>query len=187
MFDDKRGKQLVLCAHCVLNQNAKLDRCAHCSGAVAAPVLKLIEAGVGIVQMPCPELLIMGLERRAVPGSDASVGEEDTRIGRFMATADATRRMEAMAEEIVAQVLDYRKHGFEIVGMIGIDGSPTCGVEISWFDDKEQRIPGLFVALLAGKLASKGIVVPTRGIRSARPAEAARAVEELLLGGGGRL
>lgn len=33
MFDDKRGKKLILVSHCILNQNAKLDECAHYPGA----------------------------------------------------------------------------------------------------------------------------------------------------------
>ena len=41
MFDDKRSKRVVLVAHCLLNQNARIDRYAFFPGAMgkAAQVL----------------------------------------------------------------------------------------------------------------------------------------------------
>lgn len=29
---------------------------------------------------------------------------------------------------ILDQIIDYRTHGYEIIGCIGVDGSPSCGI-----------------------------------------------------------
>jgi hypothetical protein len=34
VFTDSRSKKVVFVAHCVLNQNAKIDRCARYPGAM---------------------------------------------------------------------------------------------------------------------------------------------------------
>jgi len=54
MFTDKRSKRVVLCLHCLLNHNARIDGCAYYPGAMTEIVQVLMEAGVGVVQMPCP-------------------------------------------------------------------------------------------------------------------------------------
>ena len=63
MFDDKRSRKVILVAHCVFNQNAKLDRCAHYPGPIKEAAEILLDSGIGIIQMPCPELLALGLDR----------------------------------------------------------------------------------------------------------------------------
>ncbi|MGE5484326.1 MAG: hypothetical protein ACM3X4_04860 [Ignavibacteriales bacterium] len=54
MFDDARGKNLVLIAHCVLNQNSISDGTADYPGANGEVVNLLVRSQVGILQMPCP-------------------------------------------------------------------------------------------------------------------------------------
>jgi hypothetical protein len=75
---------VVLVAHCVLNQNAKLDACARYPGAIVEASEALFREGVGILQLPCPELLCLGLDRGTGPGTATSVEAEDTRIARRM-------------------------------------------------------------------------------------------------------
>jgi hypothetical protein len=37
-------------------------------------------------------------------------------------------RYARLARRVAADVADYRRSGFDVVGIIGIDGSPSCGV-----------------------------------------------------------
>jgi predicted secreted protein len=80
VFEDRRSKRVVLVAHCVLNQNVKLDACAHYPGAIEELAAELVRRGLGIVQLPCPELACLGLDRQKEPDSRPSVSSEDTRI-----------------------------------------------------------------------------------------------------------
>ncbi len=178
MFDDKRSKRVILVAHCVLNQNAKIDRCAFYPGAVPNVLAALIEAGVGIIQMPCPELICLGLAWQAERETEATVDEEDARVGRLMSRGPARAVCHDLANDLVFQVGEYRAHGFEVLGVIGINGSPACGVE----RDHEQERPGVFVELLRELLADTGITLPMRGIRVDEPEEALAAVRALVRG-----
>ena len=45
MFNDARSRRIMLVAHCLLNQNAKLDRCAFYPGAIREAALGLIDSG----------------------------------------------------------------------------------------------------------------------------------------------
>ena len=63
MFTDRRSKKIILVAQCILNQNAKIDGCAHYPGAIEGVAEVLIRSGCGIVQLPCPEVMHLGLDR----------------------------------------------------------------------------------------------------------------------------
>lgn len=183
MFTDARSKRVILVAHCLLNQNAKLDRCAFYPGAIREVAQAILDSGAGIVQMPCPETLCLGLDRGADLALQPSVAEEDTRIAVEMQSQAITDWMWTAAEGIVFQVEEYRKNGFEVLGMVGINGSPTCAVERTWYEGAEQDDPGVFIAILKEVLAQRSILLPMRGIRAAEPQEAVAAVESLLKGG----
>ena len=180
MFEDRRSKRIVLVAHCVLNQNAKIDRCAHYPGAMREVARVLLDSDVGIVQMPCPELVCLGLDRQANRGAAATVESEDTRVALRMSEGAAGVACGDMAAGLVQQAKDYRKHGFEIVGVVGINGSPTCGVETTWRSDREARGPGVFIQKLAEGLEAEGIPIAMRGIKAREPDSAVAAVKELL-------
>ena len=55
VLGDPRSGQVVFVSHCMLNQNVRYRVGATRPGAVDEVVARLQRAGVGIVQMPCPE------------------------------------------------------------------------------------------------------------------------------------
>lgn len=180
MFEDARSKRIVLVAHCVLNQNAKLDQCAHYPGAMKEAVQLLIDAGVGLVQMPCPELLALGLDRQVEKGTNPTVESEDTRIAVRMAEQPARSLCQKLVDDVVLQIEEYQKNGFAVAGVVGINGSPTCGVESTWSDDQEREGPGVYIHALQASLAARDIALPMRGIRAYDPEEAVRTLSDLL-------
>ena len=114
---------MVVCylAHCLLNANAKVDEGARCAG-VSMPVLALLrEHGATIRQMPCPELGFGGTRRFW------AVREQyDTPAYR----AHCRR----LAEPVAAQVRADLAAGARVV-IIGIDGSPSMGIELTAADE----------------------------------------------------
>ena len=110
-------KLVCYLAHCLLNANAKVDEGARCAG-VSTPVLALLrERGCTIRQMPCPELAFGGTRRFW------AVREQyDTPAFRAHC-----RALAAPVAEMVRCDLDA---GARVV-LIGIDGSPTMGVELT--------------------------------------------------------
>jgi predicted secreted protein len=108
-------KTVCYLAHCLLN--AKVDAGARCEG-VAAPVVALLrEHHCTIRQMPCPELAFGGLRRFW------AVREQyDTPVFR----AHCRRLATPIAQQIRADLAA----GARVV-ILGIDGSPTMGVELT--------------------------------------------------------
>lgn len=182
MFEDARGRKLVVLAHCILNQNAKLDRCAHCQGAVAELVHVLLESGIGILQMECPEMLYLGLDRQADRAANPSVASEDTRIARRMKEPAAQALVNRIAYDTVEQISDYQSNGFSVIGILGINGSPSCGVETTWRDDCEPAGYGELMQAIASQLKLRGVQLPIRGIRSKDVDHAVETVRELVAG-----
>jgi predicted secreted protein len=180
MFDDERSKRVILVAHCLLNQNARIDRYAFFPGAMGKTAQVLIDSGVGILQMPCPELLCLGLDRE---------GHQAMQIGIREALAEEEGRAccQQIARHLVYQIQEYRRHGFEIVGVVGNDGSPACGVDRT-YDCQKGQVPGAgtFIAVLREELTRNDIHVPFIAVQDLAWEENAARLEALLGGTKGK-
>lgn len=178
MFTDGRSKKVIFLAHCLLNQNAISDGTAVCPAAFGELIQLLLDHEVGVVQMPCPELCCLGLDRGDVHGADRPVVEENTRIRRAMEKDGPRQKREALADLVAEQVQEYRKHGFQVLGIVGANRSPNCGVETTSDFDREVEGRGAFMEAIAQRLEAVGISVPMLGLKS--PDGAAQKVSALL-------
>src|SRR5690242_2690287 len=108
---------VVYLAHCLLNANAKVDEGARCPG-VFVPGLELLRRhGATLRQLPCPELAFAGTRRFW------AVREQyDTPAYR----AHCRR----LAEPVAAQIRADLASGARVL-LVGIDGSPSMGVELT--------------------------------------------------------
>ncbi|MEC5320333.1 hypothetical protein VSX61_15545 [Brenneria populi subsp. brevivirga] len=111
----QRKKKIVIVSHCILNVNAKVLGIAKTPGALDI-VKDMLDDGVGIIQLPCPEMLFSGCKRWGMTKE-----QYDTPIFR--------RHCRAILRPIVDQVIDYTASGYRIIGIIGMDGSPSCGID----------------------------------------------------------
>jgi predicted secreted protein len=154
-FSDRRSKKIVFAVHCIFNQNARIDGCGYFPGVIAPPARALVESGAGIIQMPCPELLYAGLDRG---------GRRCMKIGirESMPREAGQKACRAMAKDIIYQIKEYRKHGFSVLGVIGNNGSPSCGVTLTWSFKKDKNIKGTgaFIKVLRDALKKNRLAVP---------------------------
>ena len=178
MFTDGRSKKVIFLAHCLLNQNAISDGTAVCPAAFGELIQLLLDHEVGVVQMPCPELCCLGLDRGDVHGAERPVVEENTRIRRAMEKDGPRQKREALADLVAEQVQEYHKHGFQVLGIVGANRSPNCGVETTSDFDREVEGRGAFMDAIAQRLEAAGISVPMLGLK--RPDGAAQKVAALL-------
>jgi predicted secreted protein len=183
VFTDARSRKIVLVAHCILNQNAISDGTADFPGSDEGILRELLQAGVGILQLPCPELNCLGLDRGDPAGGERPVIEENTRIREAMGHTAPARILAALVERVVFEVEEYRRHGFTIVGLVGINRSPSCGVNTTSRIDQEEPGRGVFIEALRDALSVRGIHVDMIGIKASQPEQARQRVEELLKGG----
>lgn len=114
----KRSRKILLVCHCILNSNSKVEGLSQYEGVFKEIIDIINKEGIGIIQLPCPEMIIYGIKRWG------HVKEQfDTLFYR-----DNCREM---LKSIVGQVKSYIDAGYEIVGVLGVDGSPSCGVNLT--------------------------------------------------------
>ena len=93
MFTDGRSRRVIFLAHCLLNQNAISDGTAEVPAAHREILQAALDAQAGVVQMPCPELCCLGLDRGDPKGGERPVVVENTRIRRAMGQPEAAARL----------------------------------------------------------------------------------------------
>ncbi len=178
MFTDIRSKRVMFVAHCVLNQNSISDSTADYPSAHVDIIRALMDAQVGVVQMPCPELFCLGLDRGNIYGAESPVVIENTRIRKEMQKEPASARLVALVDQVILQIEEYHKHGFTILGIVGINRSPSCGVDTTSDNDNEIDGQGVFVAAIQEALAAENLSIPVIGIKSTT--DAVKRVQALL-------
>lgn len=166
-FRDSRSRKVVLVPHCVLNQNARAAGAAERPSAVTELVTALLEREVGILQMPCPELYAFGLDRGHI------CVEKELRV-------PAGRKLvRGLAQDLVRQIRMYLDCGVHVLGVLGKNGSPSCGVEETWVGHLSPG-SGAFIEELASELKEQGIALEITGIRDSEPAKAIMVMDQWL-------
>lgn len=177
MFNDIRSKKVVLIAHCLINQNAISDGTAVYPAAFNDLIALLMQNNIGIVQMPCPELCCLGLDRGNPFGADSPVLIENTRIRSTMLQKEPNAKLQKLIDYVMLQICEYQKHGFKIIAVIGANRSPNCGVDTTSENNEEVSGMGLFMAGIAERLKEKAIEIPFFGIKASNGLEK---IKELL-------
>jgi len=170
MFQDARSKKIALLANCLLDQNAKVANLAQYPALIPGLVELLDKYHFGIQQMPCPETYTLGLRRfwQVKPQYQAR---------------GVQRSYEFLAEFVLDSVEDYIRNDFTVI-LLGVDGSPSCGINITdsdrsdiWLgaptlrkqdvEDKTMFVPGqgTFIDVLDAKTAQRSLnLIPRFGL-----------------------
>lgn len=111
----ERSKKVVLVSHCILNQNTVVYPLARAKGAYADIIMELMKNDIGIHQLPCPEYRYLGLRREPMTKE-----QYDTSGFREMNNY--------IAKDAVKIVKEYMNNEYEVLGIIGINESPTCSI-----------------------------------------------------------
>ena len=129
---DDRGNQVVLLSHCLLNENTRYLGGAGRAGCVREIVDACAVARLGMVQMPCPEEAAWGgvLKRRLLAAYGSSRWLPRLLRPVVLRAVLAYTRLvyRRLARQTARRVADYRDSGLDVVGIVGVDGSPSCGV-----------------------------------------------------------
>jgi predicted secreted protein len=176
VFRDRRSKKVILVAHCLLNQNARIDGCAYFPGAMEEAARSVVDSGVGVLQMPCPELHCLGLDRSGRMRDGIDIG-----IREALLEGEGQRICRSLVEHVIEDVKEYQKHGFQIVGVVGNDGSPACGVDMTWYVDRGAGPgTGAFMLVLRDELKRRGLDIPFAAVLDEEWAEGTARVRALL-------
>lgn len=112
---DNRSGKIIFLSHCCLNQNAKVRGIATYPGAIRPLVELLLDEGVGMFQMPCPEMSYVGAMRW---------GQVKDQYNSPM----FRRHCRNLAERVADQMEEYHRSGYQVLGAVMMDGSPVCGL-----------------------------------------------------------
>lgn len=107
-------EKVAFVAHCLLNQNAKVDEFAWYPGVVKPVVDLLKEFGYKLQQLPCPEMTFLGVNRWWQTKDQYD-------------TAGYRRHCRFLAKPVADLIESYVRSGARVI-LIGLDGSPSSGV-----------------------------------------------------------
>jgi predicted secreted protein len=120
--------RVALLAHCLLNQNSKPHMRARYPG-IVEPVLDVLRRlGYSLFQMPCPEVGFAGLNRFS-----QVIEQYDTAAHR--------RHCRSLASMVADQIDRYPTRDYSLV-VLGIDGSPSCGIDLTGTSPEWKGYPG---------------------------------------------
>ena len=74
--------------------------------------------------------------------------------------------LQQKAEEMTIQIQEYQKYGFQVTGLIGVDRSPSCGIETTSKNGAEEQGKGVFMEIFSQTLAEHGITIPMIGTKT---------------------
>jgi len=133
------NKQIVLISHCFMNTHSKVTnynkKPIENESKNRCNILSLFfENNIGIIQLPCPEMILYGLNRWG------HVKDQFNHI-HFL------KECQNMLLPCVDQLEEYFKNGYDLFGIIGIDRSPSCGIYKTYRGKWKGEISGnpLFV------------------------------------------
>lgn len=171
-------QQILLVSHCFLNDAAKLKHQNTNEQALEhaqkrAFLNQMLEQNVELIQLPCPEFILYGANRwgHAVSQFNTPFFKNESR---------------KMLEPVLLQLQEYAVHPerYEILGIVGIDGSPSCGIhvtydgnwggELSSHPDLEHTIqkihqvnkPGVFMSVFQKMLIEYQLEIPFYSLES---------------------
>ena len=154
--------RVAFVAHCLLNQNAKVDGGARCPGVYSPLVQVLRERGWELEQMPCPELAFTGLNRFWA-------------VREQLDTLAFRRHCRRIAQAVAGAIEAHVARGDDVV-IVGLEGSPSMGVRVTssdparggrpeWPDGAPELTPGrgIMVEELLAELERRGVPKPRAG------------------------
>lgn len=151
----ERSRLVILVSYCILCQSIRARGTVLRFSAVVSPIVKfLMEKNINIIQMPCPEMTYQGIVRSAAK-KDVYDNAEFRGICREHAL------------QIRRLLQELRRAGFQIIAILGIENSPTCGVNFVFREGKGRvHESGVFFEELKKSLEEHNIVnVPFIGVK----------------------
>ena len=155
---DSRGKKIVFVSNCLLNANNKVQEFARYPGMFFEILTTLNRYGIGVEQMPCPETLYAGNQRW-------------WHSRNLYDNAGFRRFCRELAERTVDYIENYGIVGYQVVGILVCDGSPTCGYSISSYYENGgghpaepvrsfKERPGIYTEELLKAVEARGVKLP---------------------------
>jgi predicted secreted protein len=140
-------KKIVFVPHCILNQNVRSVGKEKSLGTIKEIVNFFAEAEIGIVQLPCPEVEFDGgLNRQFKTKENYNIVYRE--------------HCREISLKILNTVKKYLEKEYKVLGILGIEFSPTCGVYR--IENGKKIVPGkgILIEELEKEMQKKNFQVP---------------------------
>ncbi len=145
-----RSKRVVFVSHCLLNQNTRAKGMSKAQGGVKELMDLFSEAGIGIVQMPCPQFEANGgLDWRPKKSYDAK---------------PYRTYCKKLSSNILQQVKKYMSKNYKVLGIVGVEASATCAVHQTVSGGKKSPGKGILMEEIEEAMRKKNFQVPLVGV-----------------------
>lgn len=154
---DKRSKKFIFIPFCTICQAFQAQGIVRYDfSSVMTPIIEeIMKHDLNIIQMPCPESKLGGYNN-GLQRLPQSIKKYDTPEFREICR-DCT-------SEVIAQIKAILKNGYEIIGILGIENSPSCSIELQYSNNGTYHQPGIFIEELKKQLEQNSIEIPLLGI-----------------------
>jgi uncharacterized protein YbbK (DUF523 family) len=99
-----------------------------------------------------------------------------------MSAEDNIEHLRCMAREVARHIHEYCSHGFDVLGVIGVNRSPSCGVETTTRSNEEVRGHGVFIEQISEACRERGHSLRMIGTKTSEQQESIERVRAFLSG-----
>jgi predicted secreted protein len=147
----ERSKKVVFVSHCLLNQNARAVDKERFAGPFKDMLELFAESGIGIVQLPCPEMEFNGGLNRKIKTDHPE-------------SAMYRNSCKKLSVNLISQIENYIKNNYHVVGILGVEFSSTCAVH--QVQNGRKNVPGKGVLMeeIEKEMQKKNFQVPIVGV-----------------------
>jgi len=142
----------VFISHALLNQNS-MPRDKGKYPGIASDLMELLaESGVGLIQLPCPELSFGAPLGRKMKSKDT------------MDTAPFRKHCKGMAVNLMNHIEKYQKSKYTVVGILGLEHSPIEAVH--QIENKNKIVPGkgILTEEIENEMKKRRFQIPMVGV-----------------------
>lgn len=122
-------KKIIFVSHCILNTASKVIMYNQEEIDAEETLRKqfmrqVIDNDIQVIQLPCPEFTLYGAKRW---------GHVSSQFDNVFFRSHCRK----LLSPILDQLKEYLANGerFQVLGFVGVDGSPSCGVDYTCFGD----------------------------------------------------
>jgi predicted secreted protein len=154
---DERSKKFIFVPFCLICQAFQAQGIVRYGfKATIKPIVEeILRHDINIVQMPCPESQLGGYKQGLKRGPKG-IEQYDTPEFREIC--------QRLASETVEMIKGILANGYEVVGILGIEYSPSCAVKLQHSLQGTFHRPGLFIEALKAELEKEKIEIPFIGV-----------------------
>ena len=150
-FSAMNKRRVVFVSHCLLNQFIRPPEAGRYPLVTKELLSLFAENEIGIIQLPCPAMETNGFVKGVLTKESL-----DTKNYRGYC--------QRLSENMLNQIEAYLKRDYNVIGILGVEFSPTCGVHQIENGRKNTPGKGILIEELEKQMQKKNFQVPIIGI-----------------------